>query len=130
MGKEGKSMDLDISLNDKKKKKGLQNRKKGMFSEQKENPVTAIVSVIIVIAALLALLILIFLSFQSGGKSGILAGGIGMLMLLAVIGGFIAGIASFRQKEIRWKYPLIGTIGNGILILIYGIIYLSGTGFF
>lgn len=123
-------MDLDISLNDKKKKKGSQRRKNSMFSEKKENPVGAIVSVIIAVAAFLVFLILIFLSFQSGGKSGILAGAIGMVMFLAVIVGLIAAVVSFWKKEVSLRYPVIGVIANGILILLYGIVYLSGTGFF
>ncbi len=124
-------MDLDISLNDeRKKKRQKKNRRNSMFSEQKKLPVAAAVSVIITVTAFIALLILIFLSFLSDGKSGILTGAIGTLMLFAVIGGFIAALFSFRQQEISWKYPFIGTFGNGILILVYGIIYLSGTGFF
>ena len=57
-------MDLNISLNDDKKKRGPQkHRKNSMFSEQKSNPAGAIISVMIAATALLVLLILIFLSF-------------------------------------------------------------------
>lgn len=124
-------MDLNISLKDEKKKKGSgRRRKNSMFSERKANPAGAVVSVVIAAVVLLAFFILIFLSFQSGGKSGFASGCIGMMMMCASIGGFVTAVLSFRQKEISLQYPLIGVIGNGILILVYGIIYLSGTGFF
>lgn len=124
-------MDLNINLNDEKKKKGQKKyRKNSMFSERKEIPATAVISVVIAVAAFLALLILIFLSFLADGKSGIVTGAIGTLMLFAVIGGFITALVSFYHQEVSLKYPFIGVIGNGILLLIYGVIYLSGTGFF
>lgn len=124
-------MDLNISLNDKKGKKGQKKwRKNSMFSERKEHPLVAVVSVCMAAAALISLFLLVFLSFASDGKSGVWTGGIGMLMLIVTTAGLTGSLFSFRKPEISWKYPMIGSIGNGILMILYGMIYISGIGFF
>ena len=102
-------------------------RKKEVFKFSGRNhSIKGLISVIIGGITLLALIILSVISSLSGGNGGLILGIIGMVLFVISIAGFILGIKSCREKEIFYTAPVVGMVLNGLLSLVFFVLYMVG----
>lgn len=101
--------------------------KKMMYSfAEKKHSVIGIISTIMGVISLAMLLAIVVVSYYMWGNAGIYAGAVGVCGIVFALAGFILGIASFSEKDIKYKYPKIGSILCGIMFAIWLAIYLIG----
>ena len=78
-----------------------------------------IISLVLLIAA-------VYSSYYMRGDAGIYAGALGLSGILFALVGFIIGVKSFSGKNIKYKYPKIGSIMCGIIFVIWLGVALGG----
>ena len=101
--------------------------KKMMYSfEEKKNSVNGIISTIMGVISIVLLLAAVYSSYYMRGHAGIYAGAMGLSGILFSCAGFILGIVSFKEKNIKYKYPKIGSIMCGIVFAVWLTILLTG----
>ncbi len=101
--------------------------KKTMYSfEEKVHPTDGIVSVIMGSISLVLLIAAVYSSYYMRGDAGIYAGALGLSGILFALVGFIIGVKSFSGKNIKYKYPKIGSIMCGIIFVIWLGVALGG----
>lgn len=101
-------------------------RKEGFKFSGRNHSVKGMISFLIGLFVLFAFLVLVILSSVSGGNGGMLLGILGILFAFFNIGGFVIGIKSLKEKEIYYVAPVGGIILNGILIVVFFMLYLLG----
>lgn len=85
-----------------------------------------------IIAMLLSLFVFIcftvisFISGSNQGNGGMELGLIGIACAAIAVWGFIIGIKSFKEKDIYFTAPIIGTVLNGIMIVVFFSLYIVG----
>lgn len=101
--------------------------KKMMYSfEEKKNSVNGIISTIMGIVSVVLMLAMIYTSYYNRGEAGIYAGAFGLSGLLFALFGFVLGIVSFSEKNIKYKYPKIGSVLCGVAFAAWLGLYLMG----
>lgn len=100
-------------------------RKKIQFTDR-SHPFMGIISVILGGLSLVALISLCVFSGEEGGKAGILVGVIGMISMVMSIIGFVLAIKCYRKDEIYMVTPTIGSITNGLLVIVYFLLLFMG----
>lgn len=101
--------------------------KKMMYSfEEKKNSVNGIISTIMGAVSAGLMLAMISISYYNRGEAGIYAGAFGLSGLLFAFAGFIVGIMSFSEKNVKYKYPKIGSILCGFAFAGWLGLYLIG----
>jgi hypothetical protein len=71
----------------------------------------------------------IAISIVSGirkGEGGMLIGIIGIILFVIALFGFILSYRELKQRDIYYRFPMIGIITNGIMLIIFMIIYIAG----
>lgn len=71
--------------------------------------------------------VLCFMSGETNGHSGVEAGILGIVCAVISIIGFVMAWISLNQDNIRTLFPTIAAVSNGLLILLYLIVYILGT---
>lgn len=61
-----------------------------------------------------------------GGEGGLIIGIIGILLFVLALVGFILSYKALKQRDIFHRFPMIGTISNGIMIIILITMYILG----
>lgn len=79
----------------------------------------AISSVLLFIAAVLV-------SFGISEEYGFISGGISLFAMLLSIYGFIMGLSSFSEENKMHRTSIIGSISNGVIVVIWLGVYLMG----
>lgn len=92
----------------------------------RSHPAMGIVSVILGIVALIMLVALCVLSGRAKGNSGLSAGALGMVSMIMSIMGFIMAIRCYRQEDIYMVTPTLGSVINGILIVVFLLLFFIG----
>lgn len=105
----------------------LLKRKKEMihFSGRRHTKM-GITSAILGIAIILGFLVVSIVSGLAGGKGGFFLGIIGILLFILAITGFVLAYKSFKKKDIFYRFPIIGAVCNGLMMIFLLIIYLLG----
>lgn len=85
-----------------------------------------IISTVIGAAVVLGFLTLSMLSGLAGGKGNILLGFIGILLFGLSIFGFVLSYQSFKKKDIFFRFPVIGAILNGVMVILLLVLYIIG----
>lgn len=62
----------------------------------------------------------------NGGQGGLVIGIAGILLFVLAIIGFIISYKELRQRDIYYRYPMIGIITNGIMLILLMVIYIMG----
>ncbi|MDD3172265.1 MAG: DUF6142 family protein [Herbinix sp.] len=83
-------------------------------------------SVIIGVFVILVFLTISVISGLAKGKGGFLLGVIGLLLFFLSVFGFVLAYKSFKKKDIFYRFPVIGIILNGLMTLLFIVIYLLG----
>jgi hypothetical protein len=92
----------------------------------KNHSIKGIISLCIGTISGISFFILSYISSLSAGNGGILLGLIGILLFLLSIVGFILSIKACKEKEIYYTAPFVGLVLNGILSILYLILYMVG----
>lgn len=100
-------------------------RKRIQFTDR-SHPTMGIVSVILAVAALVMLITLCVLSGKAKGNSGLGTGALGMVSMIMSIMGFIMAVKCYRQEDIYMVTPTIGSIMNGILVVVFLLLFFIG----
>lgn len=95
------------------------------FSD-KTHPAEGIVSFCMGIGAVLLTVAGIVMSEQAKGQGSLIVGVLGTLAMLFSVIGFGLAIYSFRKKEIRYRFPILGSVLNGALTLFLLSLYVMG----
>lgn len=85
-----------------------------------------IASSVIGVMVMLGFLVISILSGISGGNGGFMLGVIGILLFFFSVTGFVLSYKAFKKKDIFYRFPLIGAVSNGIMTILFLIIYLLG----
>ncbi|MDO5337077.1 MAG: hypothetical protein Q4E89_06405 [Eubacteriales bacterium] len=78
-----------------------------------------IVSVVLLLAA-------VIVSFALNGNGGVVCGGLCLFSMMLSVYGFFQGLKSFSNEKYSHTYSVIGSIANGILMVLWVGIYLAG----
>ncbi len=101
--------------------------KKMMYSfTEKKHSVDGIISTIMGSISLVFLLAMVYASYYMRGDAGIYAGAFGVCGIAFALAGFIVGIISFSEKNIKYRYPKIGSVLCGVLFAAWLGLYLIG----
>lgn len=106
--------------------KRKRHRNKGYDFSDKVHSQKGIISVVLAAVSFIGLIGLVIASTMEKGNGSIGIGAGGFTILCIIVVGFIMGILSFRETEIKHTFPLIGTICNGILLVFEVIICFIG----
>lgn len=87
---------------------------------------TGIFSTVIGAISILGFLIVSVISGASKGNGGLLLGVVGILLFALSVFGFVMSYRSFKKKDIFYRFPLIGGILNGFMVILLLIIYIVG----
>ena len=85
-----------------------------------------IVSLGIAIASLIMMLLLFVFSGKAKGNGGIVYGYLGIGNLALSVAGFVMGLKCFKKDEIYMTTPTAGSVINGMIVIIYLILYFLG----
>lgn len=61
-----------------------------------------------------------------GGEAGIIIGIVGIFLFVLSIFGFILSYKELKQRDIYYRFPMIGIISNGFMLIILVTIYIMG----
>ena len=100
----------------------------GLRLTNKRHPGIAILSTVLGIVSFVFFAVLCVISGKTGGMAGIEIGLLGLVSFAISIAGFILACLSLRLEEIRPLFPTLGAVINGLLMLMYLIVYILGTG--
>lgn len=101
--------------------------KKTMYSfAEKRHPASGIISAVMGGISLLFFVAMVVVSYYKWGRAGIYAGAFGLSGMIFALAGFILGIASFSEKDIKYKYPKLGSILSGVMFVVWLGLYLMG----
>lgn len=101
--------------------------KKVMYSfTEKKHSANGIVSTVLGGISLAFLLAMIYASYYMRGDAGLYAGGFGIAGMILSLTGFIIGVMSFSEKNIKYKYPKVGSIMSGVVFVIWLGLFLVG----
>lgn len=87
---------------------------------------TGIFSTVIGIINVIGFIILSIVSGAARGNGGFLLGVIGLLLFVLSIVGFCMSYRSFKKKDIFYRFPIIGGVVNGFMVILLLILYVIG----
>lgn len=108
------------------KKKGHKKDSGELRLTDKRHPIAGIVSTILAGISFISFAAACIISGKNGGNAGAGVGITGILCFLSSTAGFIMAWISLHRENIRPLFPAIGSMVNGILIIIYMILYILG----
>lgn len=85
-----------------------------------------IASFVIGIVVILGFIAISVISGLKGGKGGFILGLIGILLLALSVTGFVLSYKAFKKKDIFYRFPVIGAVLNGLMTILFLVIYLLG----
>ncbi len=107
----------------KKKKEGE------LHLSDKKHPPLGIASAIFGIISFAVFAAICIISGKQKGQADITVGFIGVLCFIISLIGFIMAWISLHKDDIKPVFPTIGSLINGLLIIIYMLLYIWGTVF-
>jgi len=104
-------------------------RKKEMihFSGRRHTKL-GILSTIIGIVVVLGFIAISIISSSDIGEGSLLIGVIGLLLLAIAIFGFVISYKAFKEIDIFYTLPIIGSFLNGTMMVVLLILYILGIG--
>lgn len=85
-------------------------------------------SAVIGFAVVIGFISISMISAKSRGDGGLILGLMGLLLFGMAIFGFVIAYKSFQQKDIYYRFPIIGVALNGIMTVLLLMIYIIGFG--
>mgnify|MGYP000951469839 FL=1 len=87
-----------------------------------------ILSAVIGIVSVIGFIIVSIVSGINGGEGGLIIGIAGILLFALSLLGFIMSYKALKQKDIFYRFPMTGLVVNGIMMIVYVILYVMGIG--
>lgn len=85
-----------------------------------------ILSAVVGIITFAGFIVTCFVSGIYGGESGFLIGLIGFLLFALALLGFVLSYKALKQRDIFYRFPMAGLITNGLMLIIFMVIYILG----
>ena len=85
-----------------------------------------ILSAVIGLMVVLGFIALGIISGINEGEAGLLIGIAGILLFLLGLFGFFLSYKELKQRDIYYRFPMMGIISNGLMLIILMIIYILG----
>lgn len=101
-------------------------RRKIQFTD-KRHPAIGIISTIIAVFSFVLMFTLCISSSLAKGNGGIMYGYLGVLNFIMSLTGFILALRCYRKEDIYLTTPMAGSLLNGVIIVLYMILYFWGT---
>lgn len=92
----------------------------------KKHPKDAIMATLFAVLSIVILVLACVHSSKSEGNGGIGVGFAGVAASIVSAAGFIMAAKSLKQDEIRYLFPTLASVMNGILLIFYVFIYFWG----
>lgn len=105
----------------------MANKKRYTFLE-KEHPEGGVLAAKLALVSLALLILDVFVSFLYQGSAGRFTGAIAFTGMLLSLYGLWSGMRSFSEKDASPVYPVTGSIGSGIMLIVYLALFLAGIG--
>lgn len=83
-------------------------------------------SAVIGILVVLGFIAVSIVSGVFGGQGGLYIGIVGILLFVMAVIGFTLSYKAVKQRDIYYRFPMIGSITNGLMLIILLIIYIMG----
>ena len=83
-------------------------------------------SVGLAVASFLLFMTAVILAYNLDDSFGFIVGGVGLFAALLCVYGFIMGLTSFSEEGKSHKTSIVGSIVNGIFVIVWLGIYLTG----
>ena len=93
----------------------------------KTHPVEGFISFGLGLAALFVLIISCYMAWQSRGNVGEVVGLVNIFAFFTAIAGVVFAFLALRKKDIHALFPTLGFGISGLLIIVYLVIYITGT---
>ena len=77
-------------------------------------------------ASFLLFITAVVLAYLLDDSFGFLVGGVGLFATLLSVYGFIMGLLSFSEEGRSYKTSIIGSISNGLFLIVWIGVYLTG----
>lgn len=77
-------------------------------------------------ASFLLFVVAVILAYSLNGSLGFIIGGVGLFATLLSVYGFIVGLLGFSEEGKNHRTCIIGSISNGIIMVVWLGIYLTG----
>jgi len=87
-----------------------------------------IISAAIGIGVVLGFITISIISGISSGNGGFILGIVGICLFYLAICGFVLSYKAFKQKDIFYRFPVIGALLNGFMTVLLLVIYILGFG--
>ena len=81
-------------------------------------------STIMGLIVLVSFIIISIVSASYKGDAGMVVGVIGLLIFVLAILGFVTSVKAFKEQDIFYRFPIIGAVLNGLMIIILFILYI------
>lgn len=108
-------------------KKALKARSGKYKFSVKTHPIEGIISLGLGLVSLVILLACFYLAWQSRGNIGVVTALIGVAAFLVSVGGLVLAVMAAKKKDVHMRFPMLGGVLNGILAIVYMVIYVAGT---
>ncbi|WP_146039189.1 DUF6142 family protein [Herbinix hemicellulosilytica] len=101
-------------------------KKEAIQFSGRKHPGLGILSAVFGIITVLGFIAACIASGLKGGEGGQIFGIIGLFLFVISLFGFIMSYKAFKQRDIFYRFPMTGLITNGIMLIVYMIIYILG----
>lgn len=102
-------------------------RESSLHLTAKHHPRRAIIATLLGLLSLGVFAAVCISAGNSDGHAGFLSGVIGMFCLLIAAFGFVLSCFSLYEDNIRPLFPTISSLLNGLLVILYMLVYIWGT---
>jgi len=92
----------------------------------KRHPPSGVASFVLSLVSFVSFAVACIMSGMAGGNGGFGIGMAGVLCFFISATGFIMAWTSLHQENIRPVFPAIGSVVNGLLVILYMILYILG----
>ena len=111
----------------KKRYRKIQNRKSKSYKfSDKIHPIKGILSFAFSVFGIATFLITSYSSYAAKGNAGLLVGLFGVMALLFCVAGVVLSLMAMRQKDIHYRFPVIGGILCAVMLIGYMMMYTLG----
>lgn len=85
-----------------------------------------ILSMVIGILAVIGFIAISIISGYFAGQAGIVIGVVGIVLFVIALFGFVLSCKALKQRDIYYRFPIIGVTANGIMMMALMVIYIMG----
>ncbi len=95
------------------------------FSDKKHS-VGGVISTFMSVGAIALLVTAVRISFKAQGEGGTIVGSYALTSLTVAVFGCLVGILSYRESDRYYTFSFVGTLINGIMIVILAMLLVVG----